>query len=86
VAFCDRCGLGAYYDGTLIAGCANGTCKATVGPVMHAPLGAGRWALASPPRRVPLTNHTGPVYSMEVAPDRRIFFSDGRGIYRLVRP
>lgn len=85
VVFCHRCGLGGSYEGRLIAGCANGTCKATVGPIMHAPLEPGRWALAAPPQRIPLANHTGPVYSMEVAPDGRIFFSDARGIYRLAR-
>ena len=46
VAFCDGCGLGGPYDGALLAGCANGNCKATVGPVMHAALDAGRWSLA----------------------------------------
>ena len=83
VAFCDRCGLGARYDGTMLAGCSNGTCKATVGPVMHVPLTSGRWSFAGPPAEVPLTNHDGAVYSMEVAPDGRIYFSDGEGIYRL---
>ena len=84
VAFCDGCGLGAPYDGDLLAGCANGTCKATVGPVMHRrarrrPAGPSRRRR----RRFALTNYDGPVYSMEVAPDGRIYFSDGRGIYRL---
>ncbi len=83
VAFCDGCGLGGSYDGDLFAGCANGTCKDTVGPVMHAVLDAGRWSLSAPPAQVRLTNYDGPVYSMEVAPDGRIYFSDGRGIYRL---
>ena len=83
VAFCDGCGLGSHYDGTLLAGCANGNCKATIGPVMHASLEIGRWSLAGPPSQVPLTNYDGPVYSMEVAPNGRIYFSDGRGIYRL---
>jgi len=83
VAFCDGCGLGGAYEGDLFAGCANGSCKATVGPVMHAPLNPGRWSLAAPPAQVPLTNYTGPVYSMEVAPNGRIYFSDGQGIYQL---
>jgi hypothetical protein len=83
VVFCDRCGLGARYDGTMLAGCSNGTCKATVGPVMHVPLTPGRWSLAGLPAEVPLTNYDGAVYSMEVAPDGRIYFSDGQGIYRL---
>ena len=83
VAFCDGCGLGASYEGDLFMGCANGTCKDTVGPVMHAAFDAGRWSLAAPPGQVLLTNYDGPVYSMEVAPTGRIYFSDGRGIYRL---
>jgi len=85
VAFCDRCMLGAPYRGALFAGCSNGTCKATVGPVMYARLTAGREGLSGEPQRVPLTNHNGPVYSMEVAPAGRIYFSDGQGIHRLVR-
>ena len=50
---------------------------------MHVPLTSGRWSFAGPPAEVPLTNHDGAVYSMEVAPDGRIYFSDGEGIYRL---
>lgn len=83
VAFCHRCGLGAAYDGTLLAGCSNGHCRASGGPVMRVRLAPGRWSFAGPPAEVPLTNHAGAVYSMEVAPDGRIYFSDGRGIYRL---
>ncbi|CAN5799634.1 hypothetical protein BH18ACT17_BH18ACT17_02430 [soil metagenome] len=79
VAFCDGCGLGARYDGELFAGCANGNCKATVGPAMHAPLDPGRWTFAAPPRAAPLTNYDGPVYSMEVSPGGRLYFSDGQG-------
>jgi glucose/arabinose dehydrogenase len=85
VAFCERCRLGARYEGHLFAGCANGTCKGTVGPIMHAPLSPGRWGLAASPQRVRLAGHAGAVYSMEVAPNGRIHFSDGGGIYRLVR-
>lgn len=83
IAFCLRCGLGAHLDGTLLAGCSNGHCRASVGPVMRVRLAPGRWSFAGPPAEVPLTNHAGAVYSMEVAPDGRIYFSDGRGIYRL---
>jgi hypothetical protein len=50
---------------------------------MRVRLAPGRWSFAGPPAEVPLTNHAGAVYSMEVAPDGRIYFSDGRGIYRL---
>ena len=84
VAFCDGCGLGGAYEGALIAGCSNGTCKATVGPLMFAPLTPGRWALATAPTRMRLRDHTGAVYSIETAPGGRIYFSDGRAIYRLV--
>jgi glucose/arabinose dehydrogenase len=83
VAFCEGCGLGRRYEGALLAGCANGECKATVGPVMYAQLADGRWSLAGPPAEVPMTGHDGAVYSMEVAPGGRIYFSDGDGIYRL---
>jgi glucose/arabinose dehydrogenase len=85
MAFCDRCKLGAAYQGALLAGCSNGTCKTTVGPVMFATLTPDRDDLFGPPQRVPLVGHDGPVYSMEVAPGGRISFSDGRGIHRLVR-
>jgi len=84
LAFCDRCKLGAAYRGALLAGCSNGTCKATVGPVMYATLTPARDDLSGAPQRVPLIGHNGPVYSMEVAPGGRIFFSDGQGIHRLV--
>ena len=83
VAFCHGCGLGPPYGGALVAGCANGNCKATVGPVMFAPLGPGRSTLAAAPQRMPLTNYAGAVYSMEAAPGGRIYFSNGTGIYRL---
>ena len=83
VAFCQGCGLGPPYGGTLVAGCANGACQASVGPIMFAPLGPGRRSLAAPPQRMPLTNYGGAVYSVEAAPGGRIYFSNGTGIYRL---
>jgi hypothetical protein len=52
---------------------------------MHAPLSPGRWGLAASPQRVRLAGPAGAGYSMEVAPNGRIHFSDGGGIYRLVR-
>jgi glucose/arabinose dehydrogenase len=85
VAFCDGCGLGAAYEGALVGGCSNGTCRATVGPLMFAPLMPGRWSFAAPPARMPVTNRAGAVYSIEVGPSGRLFFSDGQAIYRLVR-
>jgi glucose/arabinose dehydrogenase len=83
VTFCHGCGLGRPYRGALVAGCANGNCKATVGPVMFAALGPGRSTLAVSPQRMPLTDYGGAVYSMEAAPGGRIYFSNGTGIYRL---
>jgi glucose/arabinose dehydrogenase len=86
VAFCRRCRLGARYNGTMFIACAGGgACKGAGGPVMFAPLGKGRWSLARDPRGVPLANHSGPVYSMEVAPGGRLYLSDAEGIYRLTR-
>jgi glucose/arabinose dehydrogenase len=83
VAFCQGCGLGSAYEGELFMGCANGTCKDTVGPVAHVALGTGRWSFADPPERVPLRGYDRAVYSMEVAPNGSIYFSDAEAIYRL---
>lgn len=85
LAICDRCGLGAAYEGDLFGGCSNGSCKATVGPVMHVDLEPGRWSFAGAPRAVPLIGYDAAVYSMEVAPNGRIYFSNAEAIYRLVR-
>ncbi len=82
-AFCERCGLGAMFAGDLILGCANGTCKADVGPLAHVDLNAARTQLVGGARPIVQTDHTGPVYSMEVAPDGHLYFSDAKGIYRL---
>jgi aldose sugar dehydrogenase len=83
VAFCDRCGLGAAYDGDLFMGCANGNCKMTVGPIAHAGLNGPRDDFAGPPQHVRLRGFAGPVYSIEVGPGRRIYFSNADAIYRL---
>jgi glucose/arabinose dehydrogenase len=80
-AFCDGCGLGPSYEGDLLFGCANGNCKATVGPLGRFDLNGARDALSAPAKI--RTGFAGPVYSMEVAPNGRIWFSDYRGIYRL---
>jgi glucose/arabinose dehydrogenase len=82
-AFCDRCGLGAALDGDLLVACANGNCKLTIGPVAHADLNPARDDFDGALHQVELTNFTGPVYSMEVGPDRRLYFSNAEGIYRL---
>ncbi len=83
LAFCDRCGLGAAYDGDLFAGCANGSCKLTVGPVAHADLTTARDDFDGALLQVPLQGFDKPVYSLEVAPSRRLYFSNAEGIYRL---
>ncbi|MGH2539214.1 MAG: PQQ-dependent sugar dehydrogenase [Actinomycetota bacterium] len=84
VAFCEGCGLGAAYEGELFMGCANGTCKDTVGPVARVTLGAGRSSIDGLPRKVPLRGYDRAVYSMEVAPNGSIYFSDAQAIHRLV--
>jgi glucose/arabinose dehydrogenase len=83
-AFCDRCGLGPSYDGDLVVGCANGTCKDSVGPVAHADMNLARDDFSGALQQAPLTNFDGAVYSMEVGPGRRLYFSNADGIYRLV--
>ena len=81
-AFCEGCGLGPSFEGDLLFGCANGTCKATVGPLGRFDLNGARDALSAPEEI--RTGFDGPVYSIETAPGGRIWFSDYRGIYRLV--
>lgn len=81
-AFCDGCGLGGAYEGDLLFGCANGTCKATVGPIGHVDLLGDRSGLSGGPTNVP-TAYAGPIYSMEVGPNGSIYVSDQQGIYRL---
>ena len=82
IAFCDGCGLGAALDGDLIFGCANGNCLANVGPLGDAELTSDRAGLAAGPTRID-TTWSGSIYSLEVAPDHRIYASDAQGIYRL---
>ncbi len=82
IAFCDGCGLGAAFEGDLIFGCANGNCVTNVGPLGDADLTSGRAGLAADPTRID-TTWSGPIYSLEVAPDHRIYASDAQGIYRL---
>ena len=74
-AFCDGCGLGA--QGDLFFGAVND------GVLRRANLNPARDDIADV-----ITVRTAPrgaIYSMEVAPDGRIFFSDDRAIYRLAR-
>lgn len=81
-AFCDGCGLGSVYEGDLLFGCANGSCKTTVGPIGHVDLLMDRSGLAGAPAKIQ-TAYAGPIYSMEIGPDGRIYVSDQQGIYRL---
>lgn len=85
IVFCDGCGLGAAYEGDILAGCTNGNCKVATGPVMRANLNVPRTGFAGSAEQVPLVGYSGPVYSMEAGPDGRLYFSDAQGIYRLRR-
>jgi hypothetical protein len=53
------------------------------GMIRRFDLGARRRGIDRGPLRV-LDRATG-VFSLEVGPNRRIFFSDANGVYRLVR-
>jgi len=73
-AFCDACGLGAALDGDLLFGQVNAA------QLWHADLDVTRTAVTG--RSVILTLSTV-IYSMEVGPNRRVYFSGPNGIYRL---
>jgi aldose sugar dehydrogenase len=75
--FCDGCGLA--FEGDLFFGscCPNGTDS----PLHRAVLNAGRSRIVNVVNVAPLG--VGAIYSMETAPDGRIFFSNDTGIYRL---
>jgi aldose sugar dehydrogenase len=77
VAFCNACGLGRGFHGDLLVGAVND------GMIRRFDLGARRRGFDRGPLRV-LDRATG-VLSLEVGPNRRIFFSDVNGVYRLVR-
>jgi glucose/arabinose dehydrogenase len=76
IAFCDGCGLGGSVEGDLFFGCVND------GQLRRASLNGQRTDVAGSPATV-LGSPNGAIYSMEAAPDGRIYFSDPRGIYRL---
>jgi glucose/arabinose dehydrogenase len=75
LAFCDACGLGPAFDGDLVVGAVND------GRIRRFDLNANRTAIDSGPMLV--VDRPGPVLSIEVAPNGRIYFSDFAAIYRL---
>ena len=75
LAFCNRCGLGAGYDGDLLVGAVND------GRVRRFDLNAARTRFDTGPLQV--IDRPAGVLSLEVGPNRRIFFSDFNGVYRL---
>jgi glucose/arabinose dehydrogenase len=75
LAFCDACGLGPAFDGDLLVGAVND------GRIRRFDLDAARTDFDAGPFLV--VDRPGPVLSLEVAPNGRIFFSDFGAIYRL---
>jgi len=74
-AFCDACGLGAAFDGDLLVGAVND------GRIRRFDLNAARTGFDAGPLLV--LDRPGPVLSLEVGPDRRVYFSDFDSIWRL---
>jgi glucose/arabinose dehydrogenase len=75
VAFCDACGLGPAFDGDLLVGAVND------GRIRRFDLTADRFNFDAGPLLV--LDRPGAVLSLEVGPNRRIFFSDFGAVYRL---
>jgi glucose/arabinose dehydrogenase len=73
MAFCDACGLG--FNGDLLVGAVND------GRIRRFDLNAARTGFDAGP--VLVLDRPGPVLSLEVAPNGRIYFSDFDAIYRL---
>ena len=73
-AFCDGCGLGAQVQGQLFFGDVN------TGVVQRVALNAARDDVSGP---IDVLDSPGGVYSMEIAPNGWIYFSDAQAIYRL---
>jgi glucose/arabinose dehydrogenase len=84
IAFCRGCGLRRPYRGNALFACANGECRRAWGGLGLLRLDGARTGVAVSPKPVP-NDHGGPLYSLERAPDGRLFASDPTGIYRLVR-
>jgi glucose/arabinose dehydrogenase len=74
-AFCHSCGLGAGFHGDLLVGAVND------GRIRRFDLNGKRTGFDAGPLLV--LDRPGPVLSLEVGPNRRIFFSDFEAIYRL---
>jgi glucose/arabinose dehydrogenase len=77
LVFCDACGLGPAFAGDLLVGAVND------GRIRRFDLSATRAGFDAGPLLV--LDRPGPVLSMEVGPNGRIFFSDFEAIYRLGR-
>jgi glucose/arabinose dehydrogenase len=75
LAFCDGCGLGPSFVGDLFVGAVND------GRIRRFDLNANRTGFDAGPLLV--LDRPGPVISIEVAPNGRIYFSDFDAIYRL---
>jgi len=75
LAFCDGCGLGSAFNGDLVVGAVND------GRIRRFDLNAARTGFDAGPLLV--LDRPGPVLSIEVAPNGRIYFSDFDSIYRL---
>ncbi len=76
MAFCERCGLGSQSRGALFFGAFN------TGDVRRVRLDAARTGVTG---QTVVYHHPSGILSMEVGPDRALYFSDFGGIYRLVR-
>jgi glucose/arabinose dehydrogenase len=75
LAFCDACGLGTGFNGDLLVGAVND------GRIRRFDLNATRSGFDAGPLLV--VDRAGPVLSLEVGPNERIYFSDFGAIYRL---
>jgi glucose/arabinose dehydrogenase len=75
LVFCNACGLGRAFDGDLLVGAVND------GRIRRFDLSANRTRFDTGPLLV--LDRPGPVISLEVGPNRRIYFSDFEAVYRL---
>ncbi len=73
--FCDGCGLGAQVEGDLFFGDVN------TGVLRRVGLNAARDDVSG--SAVDVLDSPGGIYSMEIAPNGRLYFSDAQAIYRL---